>query len=69
MPYIDITLQGDIDIDIYCNECRFDLSSLTKVDNRRREFYVGVCPNCMKEKEKEIEELKRVIEELESKKE
>jgi hypothetical protein len=67
MPRFNI----DVDFEVYCNTCGYGLcfDSITgETRNRKEQFVkVNVCPVCMKEKEDEIADLKRTIEELENK--
>lgn len=60
-----------VDFEVYCNTCGYGLcfDSTTGTTRNRGELCVrvNVCPVCMKEKEDEIAELKKTIQELENK--
>ena len=54
-----------VDFSVYCENCGHGLCSVTKVN--RDDVYVEPCPVCMEEKQNEIDQLERQIEELEEK--
>jgi len=60
-------LTAEIDFGVYCETCGSHLCNVTRVDDNRKNIYVEACPQCMKEKDKIIEELENRIAELESK--
>lgn len=63
---VESVVQVDIDFEVYCNTCNAGLcNETTAKDGKYHTIYVNVCPNCMEEKEKEIEELKAEINSLE----
>lgn len=53
MPEINFKQEVDccINIDIYCGTCGAGLCYVTNVNDRRQEFTVSVCPDCMAEKD------------------
>jgi hypothetical protein len=61
----------DVDFEVYCGTCGAGLCSVsdTRKSNNRGYLQVTVdaCPDCMKEKEDEIDDLKAQIKELEDK--
>ena len=66
---VDVETKIDIDFEVYCNTCGAGLcneSDATRGNSRGYlQVRVNACPDCIKEKEDEIDELKRDIELLE----
>lgn len=67
---VQVNTEIDIDFEVYCGTCGEGLcgESDTRKSNNRGYLQVTVnaCPNCMAEKEREIDELKEEIKSLEN---
>lgn len=65
----EITTTVDIDFEVYCGTCGAGLcneSDTTKSKNRNYlQVFVNACPDCMAAKDKKIDELNEIIENLE----
>ena len=65
---VELTVTADVDFEVYCGTCGAGLcfeSSTRKSRNRGfAQVEVSACPDCIKEKDNEIEELKAEIETL-----
>lgn len=58
----------ELEFSVYCNTCGAGLCGNTHNDKYKANvIHIDVCPDCMKEKDKEIEKLYDKIEELENK--
>ena len=67
MPTItaDIETRVDVDVEVYCNTCGCGLCGETSVDGHKYpQLKVNVCPDCMKEKDREIDDLNSEIKDL-----
>ena len=66
---IEVTQKIDIDFEVYCNTCGTGLCGESDTRKSRNRGYlqvsVNVCPNCMKEKDEEIENLQSEKNDLE----
>jgi hypothetical protein len=66
-----LTQTIDVDFEVYCGTCGTGLCYESSTRRSRNRGYnqveVNACPNCIEEKDKEIEALKAEIEELNNK--
>jgi len=62
---VEVSQKIDVDFEVFCGTCGAGLCSESNTRRSRGRGYlqvtVNVCPNCMKEKEEEIEALKLEI--------
>lgn len=67
---VDTNIRLDIDFEVFCGECGTGLCNESSTRKSRNRGYAQVevnpCPDCMEKKDQEIEELKKIIEALES---
>lgn len=65
---VDLTMRVDIDFEVFCGTCGTGLcheSSTRQSRNRGfAQVEVNACPNCIEEKNKEIDDLEYQIEKL-----
>lgn len=71
MPtFEDVEIKVNVDFEVFCGTCGEGLcyESSTRLSRNRghAQVEVNVCPQCIKEKDDEIESLKLQIEQLES---
>jgi hypothetical protein len=66
---VDIETSADIEFEVYCNTCGAGLCGESEATIGRTRHHlqvrVNACPNCIAEKDREIEDLKSEIKYLE----
>jgi hypothetical protein len=70
MPTIETeeTVKVSIDVEVYCNTCGCGLCNETTVRGHQYpQFHVNACPDCMQNKDNEIDILMAEIKELNDK--